>query len=271
GDFSFSFIVPKDISYKNGFGKISFYANDSANDALGYNDTILVGGTAINPIYDDEGPDISLYINTLDFRDGGVTNESPTLIAYVSDSSGINTVGNGIGHDITAVLDGNSAEAIVLNEFYESDLDSYQNGKVTYYFNDLTEGFHTLTFKVWDVMNNSSEQDISFEVVKSSDFVVENVFNYPNPFSESTNFYFDHNQAEEELSVSLEIYDIMGRTVRKFEQTLYPDGYRSGPIVWDGKTVGGAILPPGIYPYKVIIKLTDGSMVQKSNKLVIVR
>ncbi len=271
GEFSFSFIVPKDISYKNGYGKLSFYANDSLQDAFGYNDTIFVGGTAINPIYDDEGPDIELYINTLDFQDGGITNESPVLLAYVSDSTGINTVGNGIGHDITAILDGNSSEAIVLNEFYESDLDNYQKGKVIYYFNDLPEGFHTLTFKVWDVMNNSSEQDISFEVVKSSAFVIENVFNYPNPFSEFTNFYFDHNQAEEELSVALEIYDIMGRTIRKFEQTIYPDGYRSGPIVWDGKTAGGEILPPGIYPYKITVKLTGGSMVQKSNKLVIVR
>ena len=152
--FSFSFVVPKDIAYNFGSGRISYYAvsDDSLMDASGYDESFIIGGTATNILADNEGPDIELFINNEQFISGGMTNENPLLFALLSDFSGINTVGNGIGHDIVAILDEQTNQSITLNDYYSADTDSYQSGKVTYPFYDLAKGHHTLSLKVWDVL-----------------------------------------------------------------------------------------------------------------------
>ncbi|MEO6304271.1 MAG: type IX secretion system sortase PorU, partial [Bacteroidia bacterium] len=155
GDFSFTFIVPKDISFAIGPGKISYYATNGLIDAAGYTKNVKVGGSAKNPIIDNDGPQMSLYLNDKGFVNGGITNEKPILYANLIDSSGINTVGSSIGHDITVVLDANSSKPTVLNDYYEANLNSYQSGKVRFPFETLSEGNHQLTFKAWDIQNNS--------------------------------------------------------------------------------------------------------------------
>ena len=132
GNFSFTFIIPKDISYNLGFGKISYYAHNNNYDAHGYCKNILIGGSADSLITDNRGPSINLYMNNKNFVFGGITDENPILLAFVKDGYGINTVGSGIGHDITAILDNNPSNLIVLNDYYESDINSYRSGKIEY-------------------------------------------------------------------------------------------------------------------------------------------
>jgi len=271
GKFSFTFIVPKDIAYQYGFGKISYYAANETEDAHGFYRNIIVGGLDQSMKPDYTGPEVELFMNNEYFVFGGITDENPDMLAFVHDSSGINTVGTGIGHDIVAILDGNTDKPIILNEFYESDLDSYTNGAVRYPFYDLEEGLHTLSFKVWDVFNNSTEAYLEFLVIPSDNFTVTDLINYPNPFSTSTYFAFSSNQAEGELDVKLEIYNLSGQVVKRMETRLYPSGYRSEPIYWDGSDDGGSTLAKGMYIYKINVRNESGQVDQSTGRLVLIK
>ncbi len=86
-------------------------------------------------------------MNDNKFVMGGLTNEHPEIYAEVFDDNGINTVGNGIGHEITAVLDANipGKQIVVLNDYYQAKKDSYQEGTIRYLLSGLSEGKHTLS------------------------------------------------------------------------------------------------------------------------------
>ena len=211
GDFSYTFVVPKDIAYNYGQGKLSYYGENQVEDANGYHDGFYIGGTSDSYAEDNIGPEIELFMNDENFVYGGMTDENPILLANLYDLHGINMVGNGIGHDIIAILDQETENSFILNEYYEADLNSYQNGKVYFPFEDLEEGTHTLTLKVWDVYNNSSEATIEFVVVKSKDIVLDKVYNYPNPFTTHTEFWFEHNQPGKPLYAQVQIYTVSGK------------------------------------------------------------
>jgi len=270
GKFKFSFIVPVDISYYFDKGKISYYASDNQNkEASGYDKSITIGGTATNGIHDTEGPTIELYMNDESFIDGGIVNENPLLLAKISDESGINTVGNGIGHDITLTIDDNTSEKSILNSFYESEIDNYTSGKISYPNSGLEIGPHTMKLKAWDVMNNSSEKTIEFIVANSSEMVIDKLFNYPNPFSTHTSFYFGHNQPYETLDVLINIFTVSGKLVKTLEATMTCDGYLSAPIEWNGRDQYDDKLGKGVYIYKVKVRNSVGTTVEKFEKLVI--
>lgn len=269
GLFEFSFVVPKDIDYEFGKGKVSYYADNNNLDNYGYDTTVIVGGVDPNGINDEEGPGITLYMNDANFANGGLTDENPLFMAEVSDENGINTTGNGIGHDITLILDGNTAEPIILNNFYEADLDTYQSGKVAYPLSDLEEGNHTLTFKVWDVNNNSAEETLEFTVVKDAEIGIEHLLNYPNPFTTNTDFYFEHNQVCNSLGVKIEIFTVSGKLVKTILETVNSVGFRSEGINWDGRDDFGDKLAKGVYVYRLSIETPDGKKAEKIEKLVI--
>lgn len=208
-------------------------------------------------------------MNDENFANGGITNTTPILIAEISDENGINTTGNGIGHDITLILDANTASPIVLNNFYEADLDTYQSGKVTYQFSALEPGEHTLTFKVWDVNNNSSEEILEFVVVDEQEVGIDHVLNYPNPFTTHTEFYFEHNQCCAQLEVKIEIFTVSGKLVKTIFDQVNTIAYRSEGIAWDGKDDFGDKLARGVYIYRVTVKTPEGQKAEKIEKLVI--
>jgi len=268
GTFSFTFMVPKDIAYRYDSGKISYYASDGTRDACGEYTDIIVGGSEDEAIADTQGPDISLYMNDLRFHDGGVTDQNARLLAIVSDENGINTIGNGIGHDITAVLDGNTAEPYILNDFYESDFDTFKSGYIWFPFSMLSSGEHTLVVKVWDTFNNSSEAVIHFVVHPSGEFVITNTYNFPNPFTDFTDIVFEHNQQDVVFKTRAEIYTISGKLVRVIEQTAPQNGSVSEPIRWDGLGQSGSTVPSGIYFYNLKVSTSGGLSAQTSGKMV---
>lgn len=268
GFFTFSFIVPKDIEYKFGYGKLNFYAQSDATDAAGYFSRIVVGGVNKNAGIDETPPVIALYMNDLNFRDGGITDENPVLLARLSDESGINTVGSGIGHDIVAVLDDDTRHPIILNQYYASDVGTFTSGTVKYPFKNLPEGEHVVRLTAWDVYNNSSSATLRFVVKNSSTTEISRFYNYPNPFSYNTWFVFEHNQAGGRLEAMIEIYDLSGRKVRTLQHTIALAGYRNEPIPWDGRTDSGALLPQGFYLARLTLTDEKGNIMVKSTRLI---
>ena len=271
GMFEFTFVVPKDINYAIDFGKISYYAEDGTYDAAGFDTLFYIGGIDPAGLDDNEGPQIDLYLNDENFVDGGLSNETPILIAQLFDENGINTVGNGIGHDLLAVLDGETGNPIVLNDFYTADLDSYQSGEVRYTFGSLEKGEHTLYLKAWDVNNNSSETTIHFVVQEKEEMTLDHVLNYPNPFTTHTEFYFEHNQVCSNLEVQIQIITVAGRLVRTINTNVHTEGFRSEGIAWDGRDDFGGQLAKGVYVYRIKVKSPDGSIAEKLEKLVILK
>ncbi|WP_179335778.1 type IX secretion system sortase PorU [Winogradskyella costae] len=275
GLFEFDFIVPKDIGIPVGNGKVSFYAQTTnpISDQAGANFDIQIGGINENAPEDNIGPVINLYMNDENFVSGGITNESPVFLAKLQDDNGINTA-SGIGHDITAVIDGDETNPIVLNNYYQAEVDDYTNGTVSYPFRDLEPGLHTLTLKAWDVYNNSSTVEFQFIVFdKDEELVINNVLNYPNPFVSYTEFWFNHNSVEP-LDISVQIFTVSGKLVR----TL--NGQTSGgskavsslskDIIWDGRDDFGDKIGKGVYVYKLKVKSNRlNKQVEKIQKLVI--
>ncbi|NQY67005.1 MAG: T9SS type A sorting domain-containing protein, partial [Flavobacteriales bacterium] len=269
GNFSFKFVVPKDIGYQYGEGRISYYAENGNIDASGIKTDFIVGGTDTTAVLNEEGPEIELFLNDDKFVNGGTTNENPNIYAKVYDENGINTVGIGIGHDITAVIDGDDVNPIVLNEFYESDIDSYKSGVIKYPLSDLSQGPHTITLKVWDVQNNSSERTKEFVVKNSKKMELSHVLNYPNPFTLNTSFYFEHNQPNSDLDISIQIFTLAGNLIKTINQKLTTSGFRSDAIPWDGRSDYGEKLGRGTYLYRITVQSADGFSSNKYERLVI--
>lgn len=271
GKFSFTFIVPKDIDYKYGSGRISYYASSSATDANGYDEGIVIGGYDANAQPDTSGPTLALYMNDRRFTNGGVCNQNPILLADVFDESGINTVGNGIGHDITAILDNDTKNPMLLNDYYVTDLDTYTKGVIQYPVFKLADGSHHFDVKVWDVYDNSTQAGIDFIVASTASFALEQIMNYPNPFRDHTTFSFQTNQADNNLEIEIRVYSIYGALEKTFRTTMYSGGYRVEPFKWDGRSDSGVLLGAGVYVYHITVVLPDGSTASKSSKLVFIR
>jgi hypothetical protein len=267
GDFEFSFFVPKDISFKLDKGKILYYAYNETIDANGYFGGFYIGGSSNSSISDTSGPEINLYLNSNTFKDGGTVSASSVLLADISDATGINTAGTGIGHDITAVLDGDNSSIMVLNDYFQADKDSYTSGKIVFPMTNLAEGEHTLKLKVWDVFNNSSEVEIRF-VVKD-DFRIESVVCYPNPMQGETRFVFTHNQPDETFDVDLEIFETSGSRVDWIQDRLGSSGTESSPLEWI-PAERSVVMRPGVYIYR-ITATANGKTTSGSGRLVYVR
>lgn len=251
GRFRISFRVPRDIGFQYGNGRLSLYAEDGNRDGQGLFTNFLVGGIGQGVNTDTTGPGIRAWLNDERFANGGLTNQQPVLLIKLTDSSGINTTGLGIGHDLVATLDGDNNLYYILNDFYQADADSYQRGLVRFQLPVLEPGPHSLKIKAWDVMNNSSEYYLDFIVGDDGELEISHVLNYPNPFTTQTRFWFEHNKPGQSLQVQLQVMTITGRVIRSISQTLVSEGNRVTEISWDGKDDYGNRPGRGVYLYKL--------------------
>jgi hypothetical protein len=249
--------------------KMSYYAYDTVNmrDAHGYY-RIRAGGKNNNGISDNDGPEMNLYLNNTSFVSGMYTDSDPVFLAYLSDEHGINHTGNGIGKDITLVLDGIPAQTYVLNDYFDPDMDSYHGGWISFPLSGLEDGKHTLSLKAWDNMNNVSEMSIGFEVSVEGDLSLTGVMNYPNPFSESTHFRFNHNKPGNSFDVEVRIFNINGQHVRTLYHYSSAEGLSIDPIRWDATNEYGNKIGNGIYVYRIYVTDKLGNQYVQTSKLI---
>jgi hypothetical protein len=271
GLFEVEFVMPRDTQIPVGAGRLSFYAKraDQPQDNNGYNVDLQVGGINTAAPTDDVGPQVDLYMNDTNFVSGGMTDENPFILALLSDDNGINTA-SGIGHDITAILDGDEVNPFILNDYYEADVDSFQSGRVYFPLRDLEPGLHTLKLIAWDTYNNSAMQEIQFVVAGDDKIKLERVLNYPNPFTNYTEFWFNHNKPFEPLEVQVQVMTVTGKVVWSTNRSITTTGFTSREITWDGRDDFGQRLAKGVYIYKIRVKSTlSNQEAEKIEKLVI--
>ncbi len=266
GTYSFSFMLPKDIKYNFGGGRIDYYANDDINDfeAQGYYENFIVGGADKNTVLETVGPKVDLYLNSANFVSGQKVNETPLFMANVSDSDGINTVGSGIGHDITLTVDQDPVQSYVLNDYFQANTNSYSSGVLNYKLPVMTNGKHTLSLRVWDLLNNSTTNSINFEVVTGLAPSIFSVYNYPNPVKTETTIIVNHDRPETVLGTRVEIFDLSGRIIWSFSQSSADN------ITWNLISNSGEKVKTGIYLYRVSIKTKNSDSTSKTNKMLIV-
>lgn len=275
GNYVVEFYVPKDINYDLGDGRILVYADNfetaktNAQDVF-FNQPYPVGEINPNGLNDSTPPTVKLFMNNTNFADGGITDQNPNLLACITDDTGINSTGSGVGHDITVILDGQVVNTTVLNDFFapgegngcvNTALADYQKGNVSYPFRNLTPGPHQLTFKVWDINNNSTTATLNFVVKDESEnkLVLNRLLNWPNPFTDKTYIHFEHN-CDDILDVNVQIYTITGKLVRTLTNSVTAEPFREGfrtprqAIEWDGKDDFGATVAKGTYIYKVLAR-----------------
>lgn len=265
GEFSLQFVMPKDINYQFGNGKISFYAADTSRlmDAGGYFNDIIIGGTDPNAPLDDIGPLVEVFMNDTLFRDGGITGRNPVLLARISDDNGINITGNNIGHDLLGILDGNTQQAFVLNDFFISEKDDYTKGSVRFPLSNLEEGDHFIEVRAWDIANNLGVGTLNFTVIDGAKGVIRSLSAFPNPFLDETTITFEHNLERGQLEMFLEIFDLNGRKVTEIAAQADTDSYRNNALTWNATNRSGGAVGTGMYLYRVMIKYTGNNGVEK--------
>lgn len=244
GQFEANIIIPQDISYFAGNGKISFFANNGHEQAAG-SCFIPINGSVEQDTIDTTPPDVAMFLNSYDFVNGGITNENPLVLVKLSDPSGINISDIAVGHCILLIIDGDERNPIVLNDYYVADRDTYTSGKLSYQLLQLSEGEHTIALRVWDTQNNLTEQTLQFYVVRLSNPSLACVRVYPNPATDIVKISFEHNQANEQLTVTLFVYDMMGNTVAQIQQEMQAQA--KNILQWDCRRANGTRVQGGIY------------------------
>lgn len=264
GQFSYTFMVPKDIRYNYGNGRIVYYAVDSLNteEAIGHYEDFMVGGSSTVIIIDTIGPNLELYLNTPSFQDGGTTYEYPHFFANIADEHGINTAGSGIGHDLLLTIDNDPNQAFIVNDYFSASNGSYQAGTVSFALPEIEEGPHSLTFRAWDLLNNSSTGKLNFQVVKGQNAQLCSVMTYPNPVksSGSLNIVIDYDQPDRLAETDVYVYDLTGKLVYHTSQK------GAEQMTWN---LGDFAMRAGVYVYKVQIQVAGSKASSKQGKIIV--
>lgn len=275
GVFTTEFIIPKDIRYNFDKGKISYYAYSDENqqEAFGAFSDVIIGGIDGGATQDDTGPEINLWLNNKKFTNGSRVGSRPILLADIFDVSGINTTGNGIGHNLTAVINENTSDPIILNNDFQASLNSYQEGTVTRQLPNLEIGNHTLTLKVWDTHNNSSTSTIRFEVSEGGEVGISDIKVFPIPIVSGGLSYisFQHDEPNSRLDIQLMLYNTSGQLVSQQNSAVVSLINTIPPIEIKAQTTGGQALNPGIYIYKLIFSSQSGRKGGFSGKIMVGR
>jgi hypothetical protein len=269
GEFEFNFVIPKGISLQFGKGKISYYAQNGVEDANGYYNNLIIGG--VDPTIDPQnsGPDIDLFFDSTNFSSGQRTGKNTVLLVFLQDPDGINAFYLGIGHEIVATLDNDDSHAIILNDNYQPTFDKFGSGTIQYQFTDLSNGFHSLRLKAWDLYDNSSTQDIGFFVFDRPTLSVNNLTNVPNPVRDHTIFTFIPTRNYGILDVQIQIYSSTGILVKTLENNFQEESISLITIPWDGTGENHQQLPEGLYIYRLVAKGSNGAYTTTSQKLMI--
>ena len=270
GLFSEEFLIPIDINFSNEAGRLVFYAiNDEGNiEANGYNEDIPLGGIVDNTDFDKDGPQIFAYLNDEDFQNGGTVNATPLFVAQLNDVSGISSSGNGIGHDLSLCIDGRSDLTYNINEYYSHEFGDFTKGTVAFSIPALPNGSHSLTFRAWDVLNNTSQTSLDFVVDESIPTNIISLMASQNPAITSTNFMVSYDLPGSNCDFVIEVFDFAGRRIWMHEESaIEASGIHT--VTWNLTNGAGGKVDTGIYLYRCRVRCGQSKWTSKTQKIMV--
>lgn len=255
GEFEFKVSMPAEVADLYSPAAFNFYAySDDGQEAIGVSRDFYVYGTDPEALPDDVPPVIrSMYLNHPDFENGQEVNPSPMLMATVTDDRAINLSTAGVGHQMVLYLDNGARSFTDVADYFTPFTDGRPGGTICYPFDGLGPGYHTLRLRVWDTAPNSAEATVEFNVVEGLTPNLYDVYTDCNPATTAANFYISHDRPDRPLSVTIEVYNLMGRKLWTGSQTGRSDMFTSAPVTWDLTDEGGRRVPRGIYLYRAIV------------------
>ena len=266
GRFELVIPLPSAVSQGTAKTRLSYYAYDTLRkvDANGVYDgyELSVPPEAV----DHQGPDIKLYWDTPEFRNGDIVSPSGTLYADLFDEHGIYHYNVSIGRDIVMRSSIDTFDNRIMNDRYEPVLDDYRRGRIVIPMSELPDGSYEFTLKAWDTWNNSTEVEMLMVVERNT--LLAQVKSFPNPFDGEVFFSFVNGEVTEDLDVQLEVFDLMGRRVALVSEHTASMGGEVPMIRWDGRGDSGYSLSPGVYVYRLIITNSEGKTRTLTHRLI---
>ncbi|MDO5446883.1 MAG: type IX secretion system sortase PorU [Prevotellaceae bacterium] len=271
GKFNLHVAIPLDISYSDIEGLMTFYAinSDNTKSAHGLFNEYVLNGSAIEG-NDSIGPSIYCYLNSPSFVDGQDVNTTPYFYAEVNDKDGVNTSTSGIGHEMVLIIDGDMYQTYNLNDYFLYDFGTFTSGSLSYSLPELTEGPHTLLFRAWDMLNNSSSTQLTFNVKKGIDSKIYDIYATENPARYNTQFVLRYDRPGSPVDITFEVYDMLGRLIwRKTENNVYTNG--TYYMTWNLQSNNHQDVGTGVYLYRARVACEGSSESLKAKKIIVVR
>ena len=253
GRFELDLVIPRGVSFSQDKALLSLYAvsDDHTKEFKGSERRFCIHSAAQNEKVDSIGPDIYVYLDRPDFPYGGVVDVNATFYAALSDSTSISVASGALGHNMELVLDDDTENPLTLNDYFSFELGSYRQGTVTYPLHNLAPGRHSLKFRAWDVCDNSSTATLEFTVREGGAPTFDVIASESVP-STSTRFITSFiRQAENDVDVCTEVYNLEGMKVWSKHQLVASGEYAS--MEWNLTDASGHKLQPGVYLYRSIV------------------
>lgn len=245
GRFSVEYVVPRRCRAGT-HARIRTYASSLASDAVGACDTLrIVPSDTLRPNLGP--PRINLYFAGQATR----VKTGSHLLADIEDPDGIAILGSDPQSSIFLEFDG-SGYPIYVTDYFAYEHGSYTSGTVEYPLHaGFSPGPHTALIKAFDNLGAAAVDTLRFEIVEEGVYAVSDVFNFPNPFAEGTNFVF---QVTNPAAARLAVFNVSG--TRVWEKRLEAAaGFNS--VWWDGRDAAGDRLANGTYLYVLEVDFRD--------------
>jgi flagellar hook assembly protein FlgD len=89
-------------------------------------------------------------------------------------------------------------------------------------------------------------------LVVSSTVGLRNVFNYPNPFTEATQFVYDTDVEIE--SGTIDVFTVSGKKIVRLDIPRHASMPGQNAVTWDGRDAAGDNIANGVYLYVIRVK-----------------
>jgi len=270
GKFMVQFRMPKDLRYNIDYARLTLYATgvdeSGAAEAIGYSENFKVGGSSPILVDDNQGPDVTMYLNTPFFVEGEEVNSTPHFYAELFDQNGINAAGSGIGHDLLLTIDNDIKQSFVVNNYFTTT-NSYQEGLVSYPMSTIADGYHVLSFRAWDMPGNATIKTMGFNVNHDTETSLKELVVYPNPISHNgeLNMLLSHDRPDDLMNMTLTFYDLAGHSVWSTTRRLF--GVDAQAYISIDMTE--THLPAGTYIYQFRLQTSTQSSSPYSGKVIV--